>query len=255
MGSLEPRLTTEILNAHRHCLPDLMLSQFRSIEDRAAVQLPRQLGTARTIEEIADGKTVPVRPLFLSGLTSISTAAAKGLARHRGYLQLSGIFELPEGVARALSRHRGTLHLNRVTFLSDSGAYWLSKHRGMMLQEEAIHYVKLRTESSEDSPSLEAFTPEINGYLGLGGVKSLSDRAIEYLSRHVGNLELSGLETISDTAAKCLSRHVGDLHLFGLTSMSGYGVDYLRVMRGQLYLRPELRRSVVLKKLIASALA
>ena len=68
--------------------------------------------------------------LSLSGLTTLSDAAAESLSKHTGDLNLHGLTTLSDAAAESLSKPRGSLYLYGLTTLSDAAAESLSKHRG-----------------------------------------------------------------------------------------------------------------------------
>lgn len=261
MKHMEPRLTVAVLDVHRHHLRTLLLSPFHSIEDKAAARLPRQLGTIRTLADVVAERPMVVCPLYLTGLKSLTVAAAKGLAQHHGFLLLNGLTELPAGIARALGRQRGTLRLDGVAELSDQATAFLAKHRGLISKKEAkarLELMKIKSfqggniedAKSEARPGSRAESLNKNRemvtssgseeYLGLGGVTSISEQGMANLSKHVGILNLSGLTEISERGAMLLSRHQGDLHLSGLRQLSDGGAEALSALRACLYLSREI---------------
>ena len=50
--------------------------------------------------------------LALRGLTSLSDAAAEGLAKHQGVLNLTGLTSLSDAQAEALAKHEGDIYFN-----------------------------------------------------------------------------------------------------------------------------------------------
>ena len=76
----------------------------------------------------------------------------------------------------------------------------------------------------------------ISSALKLKGLTSLSDAAVESLSKHKGNLDLSGLASLSDTAAESLSKHEGNLNLSSLTSLSDTAAESLSKYKSYLNL-------------------
>ena len=91
------------------------LGQFNSIEMKAAQVLGEIQGHF----------------LDLSGLTSLSDAAAQALSQHEGWLHLGGLKSLSDAAAQALARHKGELRLDGLTSLGDSpGHVALAKKLG-----------------------------------------------------------------------------------------------------------------------------
>jgi hypothetical protein len=74
------------------------------------------------------------------------------------------------------------------------------------------------------------------GGLRLNGLKALSDKAAESLSKYSGTVSLNGLTTLSDAAAESLSKHKGHLSLCGLTTLSDAAVASLSRWEGDLFL-------------------
>jgi len=195
-------------------------------------------------------------PLQLSGLTSLSDAAAKILSKHKGWIDLSGLTilsdgpdhialveslskqgssiclgsltELSDAAAESLSKHKDELQLPGLTSLSDAAAESLSNHEGKCLTLEGLTIL-----SDAASESLSKY----EGWLYLGGLTSLSDAAAEGLGKHHGELSLEGLTILSDSAAESLSKHEGDLVLDGLKSLSDAAAEALGKHHGELWLR------------------
>ena len=131
-----------------------------------------------------------VGPIFLDGLTTLSTEAAVALVRHEGVLSLNGLNTLSDQAAKVLAQHKGMLlSLNGLTTLSDEAAKGLAGHRG--------------------------------GMLSLNGLTTLSDEAATALAQHRNVVVLHGLTTLSAAAARALARSNSDwLLLNGLTMLS-----------------------------------
>jgi len=66
----------------------------------------------------------------LSGLKSLSDAAAEAFSKCNGYLYLSGLKSLSDAAAEAFSKHEGKLDLDGLKSLSDAGAQALAKKKG-----------------------------------------------------------------------------------------------------------------------------
>ena len=162
----------------------------------------------------------------LSGLTSLSDAAAQALAQHEGCLELSGLMSLSDAAAQALAEHKENLWLSGLTSLSDAAAQALAKHNG---------FLDLRGLTSLSDAVAQALAKH-EGMLELGGLKSLSDAAAQALGQHEEPLKLSGLTSLSDSAAQALAKHNGFLQLSGLKSLSDAAAQALGQHEGTLQL-------------------
>lgn len=111
------------------------LDEYTAIDDDAAVILagcPFGL-ELRVLTELSDKAAMGLGrrkggDTDLSGLKSLSVAAAKALAGTEGILLLGGLTELPDEVAVALSEHEGPLNLSGLTSVSDSAVRALAKN-------------------------------------------------------------------------------------------------------------------------------
>lgn len=97
---------------------------------------------------------------------------------------------------------------------------------------EGLRLDGLKALSDKAAESLSKFS----GTVSLNGLTTLSDAAAESLSKHKGHLSLCGLTTLSDAAVGSLSRWEGDLFLYGLTSLSDAAAASLAKHKGQLSL-------------------
>ncbi len=130
---MEKKLTLKMLREHEGKVENLILSEFTEIEDAAARDLPRHFqSSVKVTDEGGEERFAPGRPIFLTGLKSLSLAAAIGLSRHEGYLMLSGLTAISDRVAKYLGRHEGALHLEGLTSLSETAAVYLGKHEGYL---------------------------------------------------------------------------------------------------------------------------
>ncbi len=143
--------------------------------------------------------------LLLNGLTTLSPAAAKELAKHEGWLSLNGITSLSNEAAEAVGQHKGHLHLDGLTKLSEEAAKSLARH---------------------------------NGELSLKGLTSLSNEAGTALAKHTGGrLYLNGVKTLSTEVGKALAQRKGGgpsnkVCLDGLTSLTVEGAAALAESHG-----------------------
>jgi len=69
------------------------------------------------------------RWLLLTGLTTLSDAAAESLSKRPGDLDLKGLTKITDAAAESLSKHKCHLSLNGLASLSDAAAESLSKHK------------------------------------------------------------------------------------------------------------------------------
>ena len=119
------------------------------------------------------------------------------------WLHLSGLTTLSDAAAESLSKNKGSLHLHSLTTLSDAAAESLSKHEGYLV----LDCLTTLTDAAAESLSKN------EGDLNLDGLTTLSDAAAESLSKHEGDLNLGGLTTLSDAAAESLSKYKGSIYL------------------------------------------
>jgi len=188
---------------------DLSLDMVSTISDAAAKALAQHKGN-----------------LSLGSLKFISDIAAKALAQRKGRLNL-GLESLSDIAAKALAQHKGDLHLDGLESISDAVAVALAQHKGGML---SLFQLSNITDSAAKALA------QHNGDLYTYGLKTLSDAAAKALAQHKGLLFLDGLKSISDVAATALAQHNGGLHLNGLESISDDAAKVLAKHRGDLSL-------------------
>ena len=151
--------------------------------------------------------------LYLTGLTSLSDAAAESLSKHVGDLNFSSwdqsglLTSLSDAAAESLSKHEGGLNLSGLTTLSDAAAESFSRHEGVLLFE---------------------------------GLTTLTDAAAESLSKHEGGLYLGRFLRFSDQAAESLSRYEGDIN-------EGEFADYITWRRRQMHILVESEPEKILE--------
>lgn len=165
------RITKEIAQRYLKDTSSVDLGTFTELDDKAAEVLCKSDGW-----------------LQLSGLTHLSDAAAKGLAKFKGVsLELNGLTEVSDSVIQSLVNVDSCLELNGLLSLTDGLARIVASH----------------------SRGLE-----------LNGIASLSDEAARHLSRRKkGRLRLRGVKSVSDAVAKCLASCKDDLEL-GVVALS-----------------------------------
>jgi len=156
--------------------------------------------------------------LSLSGLTTFSDAAAESLSKHEGgNLSLSRLRTLSDAAAESLSKHEGNLKLLGLTSLSDAAAESLANHVGNIEIPDLHKFSDLVLVLSDDKAHLSlpghlALLKKLvacRRHLDLSGLTHLTDTAAKYLGKHKGLLDLSGLTDLSDASASSLSKHEG----------------------------------------------
>jgi len=155
--------------------------------------------------------------LSLSRLRTLSDAAAESLSKHEGDLYLNGLRQLSESAAESLSKHEGNLKLLGLTSLSDAAAESLANHGGNIEISDLHKFSDLVLVLSDDKAHLSlpghlALFKKIvacRRHLDLSGLTHLTDTAAKYLGKHKGLLNLSGLTDLSDASASSLSKHEG----------------------------------------------
>ncbi|MFN9368023.1 MAG: hypothetical protein ACK6CT_04520 [Planctomycetia bacterium] len=189
LAELTPAVATALA---RHAGGTLRLDALSNLEPDVALALAGHGGFAVDLPglktlwpEAARGLAAMRGQLRLTGLTSLSTAAAEQLAPHGGMLWLA-LPEIPADTAAALARHHGDLQMRLTTLDSAALAGKLA---------------------GQESP-------------GLGSVASLSVAAARALAgRHAG-LDLSGLRRLSPEIARELAACRGVVNLTGLETIS-----------------------------------
>jgi hypothetical protein len=190
--------------------------------------------------------------LDLSGLTSISVAAARSLTKSAQHLNLDGLTQIPDPVADVLAAFNGDLRLRGIssltnlklavklaeepkeldlptlTEISDDAAAILSRSKAMLLLPSLAPISnfdlawKLFTQNKDSScldgltllsPAEASIIANYKGNVYLDNIAELSEIAAEAISRHKGVLGLRGLSLLSDSAADALSKHDGILIL------------------------------------------
>ena len=196
--------------------------------------------------------------LSLSGLTTLSDAAAESLSKHEGgNLSLSRLRTLSDAAAESLSKHEGNLKLLGLTSLSDAAAESLANHVGNIEIPDLHKFSDLVLVLSDDKAHLSlpghlALLKKLvacRRHLDLSGLTHLTDTAAKYLGKHKGLLDLSGLTDLSDASASSLSKHEGlpsyrynrydefkldGLDLRGLTKLSDSKTESLAKSTGRL---------------------
>lgn len=159
------------------------------------------------------------KELKLNGLTELSDAAAKSLAKYQYQLELCGLTELSDSIAESLSHFNGVrLSLSGLKILSDSAAESLSKLERVVLDLDGLTKV---------SDAVAVSLSKVKGScIHLEGVTELSDAAAESLSR-CGDLWLKSIKTISVRGAQILLNSDcldwGDEELEAIVARAGLG--------------------------------
>ena len=168
----------------------LSLMGLREISDKVADELVKHKGALNLAFDYSDTlstlspsiarlivKSNPDTEISFEALESISTDAAKELAKHNDSINL-GLIEISTDALAILSKVH--LIINNVTELSTE------------------HYKIISS---------------FKKGLGLNGIRSLGSKEAENLVKIGNKLELLGVESITDEVAKILSEFKGELHL------------------------------------------
>lgn len=173
--------------------------------------------------------------LHLSGLTTLSPAAARAISKWDGQIYFDGLTEISDETLKALAEHKVPLgetyfvHLRGLKTLSDDGAAILAAWPKWSGDLPAL------TALSETSAAALASSRNWNG--NLSSVKTITPNMAKTLAGRQGNLLLDGLTTLSEETAKELARHQGGvLSLNGLTSVSDNVVVVLAAREDRLSL-------------------
>jgi hypothetical protein len=186
--------------------------------------------------------------LSLSGLRTLSLAAARGLGKHRGTLILDGLKGISDEAAREISNHFGSLELNGLRELTPTaaaalvhgGGDWpkgfvfdnrlslngLRSISGEVARELAryqgpLHLDGLRRLTPDVAEALSAFSPQCNyDRLSLNGLRQLSPEAARKFGPFRATLCLGGLRTVSPELAEALAEVRGRILLQGVTRLS-----------------------------------
>ncbi len=143
--------------------------------------------------------------LSLRGITSLTLAQAKILARPNIVTRLDGLTEIPEDVFAELRKGETVLFLGGLRSLTDRQAILIANGK--------------------------------NG-LSLNGVRSLSDHQLKILARGNMHTTLNGIDRLSPSQEQILLERPHQLHFHGLRQVSvrmaaqmasqeGFGVDFL----------------------------
>jgi hypothetical protein len=197
---------------------DLDLNHLTSLSVGVAIQLSKHKGGG----------------LKLNGIKRLSSNTADYIGRHDGDLALNGLTNLSPNIARFLAPAFGfqnqildhALYLNGLTALSAETAKALSNHRGRLI---------LNRLSSLSETAAEALSGHKGSYLSLCGIKEISDKSAEYLSKH-SQVNLLGLTALSSVAAKILLKFDEDLSLNKIKSLSHEAAKTLSKHKGWLEL-------------------
>lgn len=164
--------------------------------------------------------------LLLNGLTSLSPAAARGLAAHKGgMIVLDGLGMLTDEAAKALGSHRGSgLSLNGLQGLSPAVAQALARYKGRQLWLDGV-----RTLSDEAATAL---VMRHAGWLTLNGLTSLSPAVAGVFAQGRRFLQLRGVTKLQPRAADALAKHKGILEL-GVKELDAEAAAALAQFKGR----------------------
>jgi len=172
----------------------------------------------------------------LSGLTQISDKTAKYFSKLEANLSLNGLTKISDTQAEILCkrkdlRRRWFLELNGLIEISDRVAEYFITY-------ESLNYLGLKSISDKTAQILS----KVDWALNLSGLTELSDSAAKHLSKHSGRftsrtkLYLNGLSRLSDSAANNLSKYQGEIHLNGITKISASCAASLSKLKNNLSL-------------------
>ena len=200
-----------------------------------SVELAEGLGKKR-------GDVTHQSHLDLSGLATLSPAAARAIAKWNGHIFLDGLREISTESLQALAEHKTSpddrffVHLRGLQTLSDEGAAilavwprWFGDLPALTaLSEKSAVALASSRNWNGNLPSVKTITPEMartlagrQGNLLLDGLTTLSEETAKELASHQGGtLSLNGLTSLSDDAVVVLAAHDGRLSLNGLKSLS-----------------------------------
>jgi len=244
--------------------PPEQMSAYTAIEDEAA-------------EILADNHFT----LELGGLESLSTTAAKALAKHRGFwgslVELDGLSRIAPEVVRAFAdlhgecgnsagysltlgieevspelakemiRYRGSLLLtNKVSMSEETAKTLLELGNRLKVEDPESNRVDSILRSAHTiTPALVREKLEQEEEVSFPGFSYIEDEASEILSHHRGVLKLYDIEELSEKAAEALSRHMGELNLQSLKDLDNASIRALSKHEGETCLPEELDKRIM----------
>jgi hypothetical protein len=185
--------------------------------------------------------------LRLDSIQHLTSESARRLACHKGpYLLLGGLSSISDDTVEALSAYGGGLALDGMTHISDYAASALAEHRspngpGDPGARHATFGAVARADDFDEGfaifnvdleQHMVTYSP---GFLLLGGITKLSDKAAEALAQHQGWIDLKGLDSISVRAATAFAARLGPTSL-GCSTVSDGVAEELATARGLLNL-------------------
>ena len=215
----------------------------KKLIDQILKKPPQEQGPYESFTEIEDeaaiylSKKVKVSPsLYLSGLTSLSDVAATAFgkfdscAQPNMFLILDGIKTISDKGLKSLAKFAGSISLNGLEALSDAGAEALASHQGGRLR---LNGLKSLTETAAKALAGYYKGKYSGEFLSLGGLADANDGVLKELVKYKGYLGLAGLKIISDSGAKILAEHRGPhLYLDGLKTLSEAAAKALAGYKG-----------------------
>ena len=204
----------------------------------------------RLTREIAEQFLADDETVDMMGFTVIDDAAAEVLSKYDGkMLALPSLASLSDAAAASLGRvfyltlGLETLSSKQALLLTNNNYYENPLDNITDRFEDPIG-LQYRSIAYRSFPYVEELESDVAQVLGnsradlcLDGLASLSDAAMESLSKHGNDLSLGGLTSLSDAAAENLSKHEGYLGLTGLTSLSDVASESLSQHVGPLMVR------------------
>ncbi|MEN9634328.1 MAG: hypothetical protein RL077_2732 [Verrucomicrobiota bacterium] len=242
-----------------------LLEGLTAISDKAAKALgPKIYGRLPALKvlsvELAEGlakkrgDVILRSDLNLSGLTTLSPAAARAISKWEGHIYFDGLTEISDETLQSLAEHKASpgdrlfVHLRGLQALSDEAAAilaawprWCGDLPALTaLSEKSAVALAPSRNWNGNLPSLKTITPGMartlagwQGNLLLDGLTTLSvETAKELASHQGGTLSLNGLTSLSDNAVVVLAAHDGRLSLNGLKSLSDQSAAALGKHKG-----------------------
>ena len=216
---------TRITNATAESLSKqqgkLTLSGLKELSDATAERLSDYRGGYLDLSGLSEISESALKSLSklqgsldLSGLSKLTDSAFDNLSQHDGELHLGGLSELSDENAKKLSLHEKSVHLSKELVAKVASFKILTVEIAEKFLSSPDY--NLNSYGKIDDKAAEMLSGS-SGNLVLNGLSEISDVAAEHLSKHQGySLSLGGLRSLSDAALEsfCLRELSGKkLHL------------------------------------------
>ena len=200
---------TRITNATAESLSKqqgkLTLSGLKELSDETAERLSDYRGGYLDLSGLSEISESALKSLSkiqgsldLSGLTKLTDSAFDNLSQHDGELHLGGLSELSDQNAKKLSLHEKSVHLSKELTAKVASFKILTEEIAEKFLSSPDY--NLNSYGKIDDKAAEMLSGS-SGNLVLNGLSVLSDEAAEHLSKHQGySLSLGGLRSLSDAA-------------------------------------------------------